>query len=147
MRNTVIPRGALLLLYGLLYTLLNAAFLRAAPVAGLSGVMEVGVIAAEPLFGMTGARFMSGLIAFGLLSALSAMVWAGTITDPAKRTIATGTAYQTWKKKDPSAADAALAASGLTAEQQQQARDTKAIPGDSVSGSFLRIHISSPRSF
>lgn len=69
----------------------------------------------------------------------SAMVWAGTITDPAKRTIATGTAYQTWKKKDPSAADAALAASGLTAEQQQQARDTKAIPGDSVSGSFFRI--------
>lgn len=63
---------------GLLYTLLNAAFLRAAPVAGLSGVMEVGVIAAEPLFGMTGARFMSGLIAFGLLSALSAMVWAGS---------------------------------------------------------------------
>lgn len=69
----------------------------------------------------------------------SAMAWAGTITEPAARTMATGTAYAAWKKKDAAAADAALAASGLTAEQQQQARETKTTPGDGVTSSFLMV--------
>lgn len=47
----------------------------------------------------------------------SAMVWAGTITDETKRTAGITTAYNAWKKKDPAAADAALAKSGLTDEQ------------------------------
>lgn len=47
----------------------------------------------------------------------SAMAWAGTITEETKRTAGVTTAYNAWKKKDPAAADAALAKSGLTEEQ------------------------------
>ena len=41
------------------------------------------------------------------------MAWAATITQPGLRYEATWTAYKAWKKKDPAAAEQALATSGL----------------------------------
>lgn len=60
-----------------LYLLLNAAFLRAAPVSSLAGVTEVGHVAAVSLFGEGAARWYSGLISLGLLATISALIWAG----------------------------------------------------------------------
>jgi hypothetical protein len=52
----------------------------------------------------------------------SAMVWASTITEPEGRQAATTFAYTVWKRKDPAAAEQALNASGLTAQQLDQVR-------------------------
>lgn len=60
-----------------LYVLLNAAFLKAAPVADLAGVTEVGHVAAQALFGQEAARWFSGLLSLGLVATVSALVWAG----------------------------------------------------------------------
>lgn len=60
-----------------LYVLLNAAFLKAAAVADLAGVTEVGHVAAQALFGEGAARWFSGLLALGLVATVSALVWAG----------------------------------------------------------------------
>ena len=60
-----------------LYVLINAIFLGSAPMADLSGKLEVGKVAAEHLFGNAGGRVMAGIIAVGLLSSMSAMMWAG----------------------------------------------------------------------
>jgi len=61
----------------ILYVLLNFVFLRAAPLGELSGQLEVGYIAASHIFGPEGGRLMAGLISLGLVSAISAMTWAG----------------------------------------------------------------------
>jgi APA family basic amino acid/polyamine antiporter len=61
----------------LLYLMLNAVFLIAAPAADLRGVLNVGSIAATHLLGSSGGRIMSGIIATGLLASISALVWAG----------------------------------------------------------------------
>lgn len=61
----------------LLYTLLNAVFLYSAPMAELAGQTEVGYIAARYIFGDTAGVAMGLLIAFGLISTISAMTWAG----------------------------------------------------------------------
>ncbi|MEO7098463.1 MAG: amino acid permease [Luteolibacter sp.] len=60
-----------------LYVLLNAAFLKAAPVSDLAGVTEVGHVATEALFGGGAARWFSGLLSLGLVATVSALVWAG----------------------------------------------------------------------
>ncbi len=60
-----------------LYVLLNAAFLKAASVAELAGVTEVGHVAARALFGEGAARWFSGLLSLGLVATVSALVWAG----------------------------------------------------------------------
>lgn len=65
------------LLVTCLYVLLNAAFLKAAPVANLAGITEVGHVAAESLFGSGAARWFSGLLSLGLIATVSALVWAG----------------------------------------------------------------------
>jgi APA family basic amino acid/polyamine antiporter len=67
--------GTLLVI--VLYVLLNAAFLKAAPIADLAGVTEVGHVAAQALFGEDAARWFSGLLALGLVATVSALVWAG----------------------------------------------------------------------
>lgn len=59
------------------YITLNAVFLTSAPVSELSGVLNIGSVAATHLIGPSGGRVMSGIIAFGLLASISAMVWAG----------------------------------------------------------------------
>ncbi len=61
----------------LLYVPINAVFLYSAPVEELKGQEEVGYIAANYIFGNTGGVIMGTLIAIGLISAISSMVWAG----------------------------------------------------------------------
>lgn len=60
-----------------LYLALNAAFLRAAPMEELRGVVEVGHVAALHLFGKQTAGLISCLLALGLFASLSALLWAG----------------------------------------------------------------------
>ncbi|MBO9999039.1 MAG: amino acid permease [Cyanobacteria bacterium SID2] len=74
-----VPR-ALLLGTGVvmvLYVLLNFVFLYTTPIDALAGQLEVGYIAANSIFGEVGAKLMGLLISFGLVSSISAMVWAG----------------------------------------------------------------------
>ncbi len=61
----------------LVYLGLNAAFIYAAPLASLKGVVRVGSVAAGALFGTRGAQLFSGVIALALLSCVSAMVVVG----------------------------------------------------------------------
>ena len=61
----------------LLYLLLNGAFLYSAPMESMAGEMDVAKVAATNALGETGGRVMAGLISFGLVSALSAMIWVG----------------------------------------------------------------------
>lgn len=60
-----------------LYVLLNAAFLHSTPAAEMAGQKEVGLIAARSIFGEAGGNITGVLIAIGLVSAVSAMTWAG----------------------------------------------------------------------
>jgi len=60
-----------------LYVALNFVFLHSTPIEVIAGELEVGYIAANSIFGAVGARFMGGAIALGLISSISAMVWAG----------------------------------------------------------------------
>jgi len=59
------------------YLLLNASFLRVAPADDLRGQLDIGRIVGVHLFGEGGGRLVSVLIALGLVSAVSAMMWAG----------------------------------------------------------------------
>jgi len=61
----------------ILYVLLNAVFLASGPMNTFAGKIEVGEIAARNLLGEQGGRIMAGLIGAGLISAISAMTWAG----------------------------------------------------------------------
>jgi APA family basic amino acid/polyamine antiporter len=63
-----------------LYVAVNAAFLHRAPVDELVGKPEVALVAARHIFGEDGGNLMGLLIAFGLISAVSAMTWAGPRT-------------------------------------------------------------------
>jgi APA family basic amino acid/polyamine antiporter len=65
------------LLVTVLYVGLNVAFLKAAPVAALSGEREIAHVAAESLFGDEIGRLISGLFALGLFASVSALMWAG----------------------------------------------------------------------
>ncbi len=60
-----------------LYVLLNLAFLKAAPIDALKGQEDIGRIAAIHTFGTRGGNLMGLLIALGLLSSISSMIWAG----------------------------------------------------------------------
>jgi len=60
-----------------LYLGLNAAFLHVAPAALLAGQLNVAQVAAESVFGTGGGRMVAAVIALGLVSAISAMTWAG----------------------------------------------------------------------
>jgi len=60
-----------------LYVGLNLAFLASAPASELSGVVEVGHVAAVSLFGEGAGRALSGLISLALISSVSAMIMAG----------------------------------------------------------------------
>jgi len=60
-----------------LYVLLNFVFLRTVPIPELAGKLEVGYLFADRVFGTSGGRIMGGIIAFLLLSSISAMIIAG----------------------------------------------------------------------
>jgi basic amino acid/polyamine antiporter, APA family len=61
-----------------LYVGLNAAFLARAPWEMLRSEPEVALAAAKAIFGERGGAWMGGLIAFGLLSMLTGLTWAGS---------------------------------------------------------------------
>ena len=65
------------LIVSVLYILLNFVFRRTVPIAELSGKLEVGYLFAGRVFGAAGGRLMSAVIAFLLLSSVSAMIIAG----------------------------------------------------------------------
>ncbi|MDD8025387.1 MAG: amino acid permease [Acidobacteriota bacterium] len=60
-----------------IYVLLNFVFLYTVPLGEMAGKVEVGYIFAGRVFGAHGGRIMGGLIAFLLLSSISAMIIAG----------------------------------------------------------------------
>ncbi len=61
-----------------LYVGLNLVFLAAAPAGDLSGVVEVGHVAAERLAGVPAGRILSGVVALALASSVGAMLMAGS---------------------------------------------------------------------
>ena len=61
----------------ILYVALNVVFLASGPMGEFAGKIEVGEIAARNLLGEQGGRIMAALIGGGLISAISAMTWAG----------------------------------------------------------------------
>lgn len=61
----------------LVYALLNYVFLYSVPVNELKGVVEVGYLSANKIFGHDTGQFMSLVIALLLVSTISAMVLAG----------------------------------------------------------------------
>ena len=74
-----LPRSLFLgtLTVTILYVLLNYIFLHSTPIPDLAGKEDVGLVAAKNIFGITGGNIMGMIIAFLLLSAISAMVMAG----------------------------------------------------------------------
>ena len=65
------------LIVTVLYVLLNYIFLRTTSIPDLAGKEDIGLIAAKNIFGITGGNLMGMIIAFLLVSAISAMVMAG----------------------------------------------------------------------
>lgn len=61
-----------------LYIGLNAVFLTGAPWSLMEGKPEVALVAARAIFGEWGGNGMGGVIAFGLVAHVSAMLFAGT---------------------------------------------------------------------
>ncbi len=68
--------GGTLIVMGL-YLLLNFIFLYTTPINELANKEEIGIIAANNIFGSFGAKIMGTLISFGLISSISSMVLAG----------------------------------------------------------------------
>jgi APA family basic amino acid/polyamine antiporter len=60
-----------------LYVLLNIVFLAAGPLSELTGIVEVGHVAAVALFGESAARVFSAMIALGLISTIGAYIMTG----------------------------------------------------------------------
>lgn len=61
----------------LLYVGLNAVFLYTTPIDKMAGQVEVALVAGQHIFGDAGGRIVAGLICFGLISTISAMIWIG----------------------------------------------------------------------
>ncbi|MDF1816909.1 MAG: APC family permease, partial [Verrucomicrobiales bacterium] len=59
------------------YLFVNAAFLYSTPVSDLAGEAEAGLIASKAILGERGGNAMGLIIAFGLISTISSMTWAG----------------------------------------------------------------------
>lgn len=76
-RNIPLALAAGTALVILLYLLLNIVYSYALRVDEMSGVIEVAAKAAISLFGAGAGRYISGAIAVGLLSVLSAMIMTG----------------------------------------------------------------------
>jgi APA family basic amino acid/polyamine antiporter len=59
------------------YFLLNVAYVYALPLGSMKGVIAIGGVASDALFGVQGGRFFSAIMSIGLLSCVNAMVLAG----------------------------------------------------------------------
>lgn len=79
-RNVPLALGIGTLIVAMLYLMLNAVFLTGGDWAAMSFKQDVGRIAAVNIFGEAGGRIMGGLIAFGLLSTVNALLWSGAST-------------------------------------------------------------------
>jgi len=60
-----------------LYVALNAVFLFSTPIDKMAGQLDVAQIAGTHMFGAWGGHIVGGLICFGLVSSISAMMWIG----------------------------------------------------------------------
>jgi len=60
-----------------LYVGINAVFIYTTPIDMMKGELEVALVVGKHVFGETGGRIVGGLICFGLISAISAMIWIG----------------------------------------------------------------------
>ncbi len=60
-----------------IYVLLNYVFMYSTPASELAGVLEIGHVSASHIFGEYFGKFMSLVIAFLLISSISAMIMAG----------------------------------------------------------------------
>ncbi|MEL6833201.1 MAG: APC family permease [Bacteroidota bacterium] len=89
-----LPRALLggTILVSVLFFLLQVAFLRQAPADLLAGKVEVGQVVASLMFGETGGRIISFLIAGLLIAGISAMIWVGS-----RVTRAMAGDYQMWQ--------------------------------------------------
>lgn len=67
--------GTLIVMF--IYTILNYVFLYSVPINELKGVVEVGYLSANKIFGVQVGQFMSLVIAVLLVSTISAMILAG----------------------------------------------------------------------
>jgi APA family basic amino acid/polyamine antiporter len=74
-----LPRALFIgtLIVMVIYTLLNFVFLYSVPINELKGVIEVGYLSANKIFGVQVGQFMSLVIAVLLVSTISAMILAG----------------------------------------------------------------------
>jgi len=74
-----IPRSLFIstLVVTVLYLCINAIFLLSTPAGEMSGQLEVGLIAAQHIFGVTFGNIMGLLIALLLVSSISSMVFLG----------------------------------------------------------------------
>ncbi|MBS1651202.1 MAG: amino acid permease [Bacteroidetes bacterium] len=74
-----LPRALLLgtITVMIIYTVLNAIFLYSVPIDELKGVVEVGYLSANKIFGVQLGKFMSLVIAVLLISTISAMILTG----------------------------------------------------------------------
>jgi APA family basic amino acid/polyamine antiporter len=75
----------------LLYVFLQLVFLKHGTLESLEGVLDVGHVFAENVFGPGGASLINLLIAFFLISSISAMVWVGP-----RVSMAMGEDYRLW---------------------------------------------------
>lgn len=71
----ILISGTLLVM--VLYVVLNFVFLYTTPMADMVNQVEIGYIAAQNIFGETGARLAGGMLALLLISSVSAMTLAG----------------------------------------------------------------------
>ncbi|MFT6277155.1 MAG: APA family basic amino acid/polyamine antiporter [Halioglobus sp.] len=76
-RHLPLILGISTILVTLCYLLLNYVFLYSAPIDAMAGKVEVGYVAAQYVFGDTGASIMGCLLALLLISTVSAMILAG----------------------------------------------------------------------
>lgn len=74
-----LPKALLLgtFIVTVIYVLLNFVFLYSSPMSELTGVLEIGHVSAAHIFGDYFGKMMSLIIAFLLLSSISAMIMAG----------------------------------------------------------------------
>ncbi len=74
-----LPRALLIgtLIVTVIYVTLNYIFLYSTPANELTGVLEIGHVSAMHIFGQVAGQFMSLIIAFLLISSISAMIMAG----------------------------------------------------------------------
>lgn len=76
-KNLPLALGGGTFLVAVLYIALNYVFLLTAPMGELAGKIEIGYVSAQHIMGPTGSNIMAVMLAFLLISTVSAMIFAG----------------------------------------------------------------------